>query len=206
MASSFQGVRYGERDLVKRAVSNLGIDPSLVPRMYAYAADRTQTLQDMRKAKIALQMVCKGCMTLQDYRDALPNEMIEHVQGLKDYSRTRPEAYHLMSDPMKMQQYQKLRDHRYLYGVQIALLRCQMNHLFSDKPYRPNTVLQCWSHEFAKTILLRYLNPFNIDPPSSAPTTSAGSSPICQLAELACPPRHRATKTATAPYRPARHW
>lgn len=113
----FQGVRYGERDLVKRAVSNLGIDPSLVPRMYAYAADRTQILQDMRKAKIALQMVCKGCMTLQDYRDALPNEMIEHVQGLKDYSRTRPEAYHLMSDPMKMQHYPKLREIIAIYTV-----------------------------------------------------------------------------------------
>lgn len=112
----FQGIKYGASDLLVRYQGKLGLDPSLIPRMTIYAADRSRVLLDMKVAKMALEMVVVGCKTTQDLRDAMPEEVVHYVNGL-GMARTRPEAYTLQNNPVKMKRYQKMREVISIYSI-----------------------------------------------------------------------------------------
>ena len=107
----YQGQFYTDLD---RSIAAKGIKaslhPSLVPRMEAHAKDKAEVEFDRLRVKQALALLLKDVRAAQDLRDALPNQLAEMIDQIKDMKRSRPEGFTLMTDSRKIKQYQKLRE------------------------------------------------------------------------------------------------
>ena len=78
--------------------------------MEAHAKDKAEVEFDRLRVKQALSLLLKDVRTAQDLRDALPNQLVEMIDQIKDMKRSRPEGFTLMTDSRKIKQYQKLRE------------------------------------------------------------------------------------------------
>lgn len=94
-----------------------GLHPSLVPALEAQVADRKEVEFDRLRIRQALTLSLKDVRNSQDLRDALPNQLSEMIDQLRGVDRLRPEAFTLMSEPRKHQQYLKLRDKIEFYAA-----------------------------------------------------------------------------------------
>lgn len=107
----YQGKYYTDLD---RAVAAKGIKSglhsSLVQSMETFIKDEKTIKNDQQRIKQALALVLKDCRTAQDLRDALPNQLTEMIDQIKNLPRLRPEGFTLMHDPRKLSQYQSLRE------------------------------------------------------------------------------------------------
>ncbi|RRY03842.1 hypothetical protein [Brucella anthropi] len=86
------------------------LHPSLVPEMGTISTERKVLDADRAKTTQALSLVLKDAKSFQDMRDALPNCLKDIVPELRDYERTRPEAFTLADNPRSYNQYNKLKD------------------------------------------------------------------------------------------------
>ena len=107
----FQGQFYTDLD---RSLASKGIKtslhPSLVPSMERHIKDKKEVEFDRLRVKQALALLLKDVQTAQDLRDALPNQLAEMIDQIKEMKRSRPEGFTLMTDSRKIKQYQKLRE------------------------------------------------------------------------------------------------
>lgn len=107
----YQGSYYTDLDksVASKGIKS-GLHPSLVPSMEIHVQDVKMVKNDQHRMKQALAIVLKDCRTAQDLRDALPNQLAEMIDQIKDLPRQRPEGFTLMADPRKFKQYQSLRE------------------------------------------------------------------------------------------------
>ena len=114
----FQGHYYTDLDrkLASKGVKS-GLHSSLVPSMEQHIKDKKEVEFDRLRIRQALALSLNGISNNQDLRDALPNQLAEMIDQIKALPRHRPEAYTLMDDPRKFQQYQKLREKIEFYAV-----------------------------------------------------------------------------------------
>ena len=107
----YQGRLYTDldRSLAAKGIKT-SLHPSLVPSMERHAKDKKEVEFDRLRVKQALALLLKDVRTAQDLRDALPNQLAEMIDQIKDMERSRPEGFTLMTDPRKIKQYQKLRE------------------------------------------------------------------------------------------------
>lgn len=114
----FQGHYYTDLDrkLASKGIKS-GLHPSLVPSMDQHIKDKKEVEFDRLRIRQALALSLNGIRNNQDLRDALPNQLAEMIDQIKALPRHRPEAYTLMDDPRKFQQYQKLREKIEFYAV-----------------------------------------------------------------------------------------
>ena len=114
----YQGQFYTDLD---RSLAAKGIKASLhsslVPSMEQHIKDKKEVDFDRLRIRQALALSLNGIRNNQDLRDALPNQLAEMIDQIKALPRHRPEAYTLMDDPRKFQQYQKLREKIEFYAV-----------------------------------------------------------------------------------------
>ena len=107
----YQGQFYTDLD---RSLAAKGIKaslhPSLVPSMMQHTKDKKEVEFDRLRVKQALALLLKDVRTVQDLRDALPNQLAEMIDQIKGMERSRPEGFTLMTDSRKIKQYQKLRE------------------------------------------------------------------------------------------------
>lgn len=114
----FQGHYYTDldRNIAYKGIKS-GLHSSLVPSMEQHIKDKKEVEFDRLRIRQALTMSLNGVRNIQDLRDALPNQLAEMIDQIKVLPRHRPEAYTLMDDPRKFQQYQKLREKIEFYAV-----------------------------------------------------------------------------------------
>lgn len=107
----YQGKYYTDLDksVASKGIKS-GLHSSLVQSMEVFVSDEKIVKNDQHRMKQALALVLKDCRTAQDLRDALPNQLAEMIDQIKDLPRQRPEGFTLMADPRKLQQYQTLRE------------------------------------------------------------------------------------------------
>ncbi len=107
----FSGKYYSDlvNSLVSKGTKGF-LHISLVPQMQAYVKDKSMMEFEETRVRQCLVLVLQPCASSQDYRDALPNLLVEKVSSLRELPRTRPEGYTLENNPMQMKQYQKLRE------------------------------------------------------------------------------------------------
>lgn len=95
---------------IRRGVAIGKLDPSLIPEVTEYLEEEKRIRFDQQMVRQALALTLTGIETIQDLRDALPNQLAEMLEATKHLNRTRPEAFMIQDDPRKMKQYQKLRE------------------------------------------------------------------------------------------------
>ena len=107
----FQGQFYTDldRSLAAKGIKT-SLHPSLVPSMERHIKDKKEVEFDRLRVKQALALLLKDVRTAQDLRDALPNQLAEMIDQIKEMKRSRPEGFTLMTDSRKIKQYQKLRE------------------------------------------------------------------------------------------------
>ena len=107
----FQGQFYTDldRSLAAKGIKT-SLHPSLVPSMERHIKDKKEVEFDRLRVKQALALLLKDVQTAQDLRDALPNQLADMIDQIKDMERIRPEGFTLMTDSRKIKQYQKLRE------------------------------------------------------------------------------------------------
>ena len=107
----YQGQFYTDLDRSLAAKgTKASLHPSLVPSMEKHIKDKKEVEFDRLRVKQALALLLKDVRTAQDLRDALPNQLAEMIDQIKDMERSRPEGFTLMTDSRKIKQYQKLRE------------------------------------------------------------------------------------------------
>lgn len=107
----YRGILYS--DLCKTIAykgNKANVHPLLVPAMEKHVEDRKQVEFDRLLVKQTLALLFNSVRSLQDLRDALPNQLVEMIDPIKDLKRTRPEGYNLMAEPRKAKQYKKFRE------------------------------------------------------------------------------------------------
>lgn len=107
----YGGIYFSDRYTTTRRGAAIGkLDPSLVPEVTEYLVEKKRIRFDQQMVRQALAITLTGIKTIQDLRDALPNQLAEMLEATRRLERTRPEAYTIQDDPRKMKQYQKLRE------------------------------------------------------------------------------------------------
>lgn len=76
----------------------------------AIVADEKRLTQDRLVVNQILTLACMGCKTSEDFRDALPEILVDNLPNLRQLPRNRPEAFLLAGQEQKLEQYKKLRD------------------------------------------------------------------------------------------------
>lgn len=88
-----------------RIVSNLGWDPLLDPRLHSRAvgvADRWRRLEnDVAHIDQVFRQLTEHCLTWQEFRDAIPDCVIQFEPTLRLLERTRHESYFQGSPPIR---------------------------------------------------------------------------------------------------------
>lgn len=80
---------------------------SLVDSMEEYLADQKSIRTDQNLIRQTLFQVLSNCRTDQDFRNALPECLVEHIEGLNRLSRTEEPGYTVRSNPRALRQFQK---------------------------------------------------------------------------------------------------
>lgn len=86
------------------------LDSSLDKEGTRYLLLRDKMYKDEKVLRQNLSVLLKGCTSYQDIRDTLPNITQSVNSALKDYSRTREEAYAFQDNPIRMRQYKQVED------------------------------------------------------------------------------------------------
>lgn len=105
-----------DRTIAHKSIKT-NLHPSLVPSMERCQSDRKEVDFDRLRIKQALALSLKDVRNNQDLRDALPNQLAEMIDQIKGMDRMRPEAFTLMDEPRKYQQYRKLREKIEFYAA-----------------------------------------------------------------------------------------
>lgn len=83
---------------------------SLTNQAAAWWLDRQNVGEDKQFIKQVLWLVVKDCQTLRDFRDALPETIVDLIKGLSDMPREREDGYTIMDNDRLYGQYLTMRD------------------------------------------------------------------------------------------------
>lgn len=105
---TYQGKPYDLSNLARGPRTRVSLHLKMVDQMDAYLADHDQVWGDRYYISQILSPILGPCDSLQDVRDALPNCLMDTIEALRSYQRTRPEAYTIQADTRSFRQYQKI--------------------------------------------------------------------------------------------------
>lgn len=107
-----QGEYYQRTNATRQptAGEKLMLNPELWPAMEKYLKACSRLIMEVHLINQAVYRLVRGCMTLQDVRDALPECLIVQDQSgnYKELPRTRNAAWTLAGDAMALNQYGKI--------------------------------------------------------------------------------------------------
>lgn len=105
---TYQGKPYDYEHLGRGTRTRVSLHFELIDQMDEFLKDQEQVWGDRYYISQILHNILAPCQDLQDIRDALPNCLVDTLEELRSYNRTRPEAYTIQADKRAVRQYQKV--------------------------------------------------------------------------------------------------
>lgn len=93
------------------------VHPTLEKRMQDFEADKKIVVSEAGLISQILFVILDPCTSQQDMRDALPECLVECVEGLSALPRTNQEVWTILSNPRAMRQYEKLHPRMIFYTM-----------------------------------------------------------------------------------------